>query len=635
MKIGKIQQIKHFNSIQKTEKRSCLNKYEGGEKNTNALAALAFLGKTVVNKPKFELGLEHDELVMRTNPEYLKTVKYLDVNSPEYLELEEGDKKALYHLARAGNAINSVYKKLDNHHNLEFEEFLESEIEKGNEDAKLTKFLYDAQNGVCAIDNNANQVELARDVHSLAGKGFYPEDLKPEEFHEILIKMIEDGEIQEVSKILNQRSVVERDGDKLKAIDYVDKFKEEFSFMADELELAASTSTNADFNEFLKLQAAALRTADPMLDGLADKKWATLQDTPLEFTISRENYEDEITGTVFENEKLKGLIEKHNIVVTPKDSLGGRVGIVNKKGTEDILKVKKYLPLMAANMPQKEKYEQSFSSTQDLKQTMVDIDLVSLSGDASAYRAGFYVAENLPNSDKYSIKYLDGGRRNAYHRQIRTSNSPEALKKVQEKLNALLSPELHKYYNQEAHHWFVIGHENAHSLGPTEGREALGKYKSIIEENKADMASIAMLDLLCDEGMYTEEQKKEILVTFAVDNILKAKPTLSQAHRVRSVMQCNYFMKEGAIKISKDGILDVDMDKMISAAQKMLEEIVDIQLSKDFARGEKFVLDNFVWGEELEVAAGNLAKTFKSLNGCAESPLADYFLSLNSSDEVV
>ena len=255
---------------------------------------------------------------------------------------------------------------------------------------------------------------------------------------------------------------------------------------------------------------------------------------------------------------------------------------------------------------------------------------IPLSGMASAYRAGFFVAQNLPNGDKYSIKHLDGGRRNVYHRQIRTSNSPDALKKQQEKLDSLLNPELHKYYNQEAHHWFVVGHENAHSLGPNEGREALGKYKSIIEENKADMASIAMLDLLCKEGMYTEEQKKEILVTFAVDNILKAKPTLSQAHRVRSVMQCNYFIKEGAIKISKDGILDIDLDKMIPTANKMLEEIIDVQLSKDFSKGEKFVLDNFVWSDELDAAASNLAKTFKQLNGCAESPLADYLLGLEN-----
>ena len=31
-----------------------------------------------------------------------------------------------------------------------------------------------------------------------------------------------------------------------------------------------------------------------MKDALADKKWASLQDTPLEFTITRENYLDQL-----------------------------------------------------------------------------------------------------------------------------------------------------------------------------------------------------------------------------------------------------------------------------------------------------------------------------------------------------
>ena len=61
--------------------------------------------------------------------------------------------------------------------------------------------------------------------------------------------------------------------------------------MADLFLEAAKYSTDADFNEYLKLQAAALKTADPMLDAYADKKWATLQDTPLEFTITREKQE--------------------------------------------------------------------------------------------------------------------------------------------------------------------------------------------------------------------------------------------------------------------------------------------------------------------------------------------------------
>ena len=108
----------------------------------------------------------------------------------------------------------------------------------------------------------------------------------------MLEKMIKNGQTEEVAKILNQRSVVVRDGKILRGIDYVDYFKDDFAKVANELEKAAKYSTNQDFNEYLLYQAEALRTADPMLDAYADNKWATLQDTPLEFTITRENYDD-------------------------------------------------------------------------------------------------------------------------------------------------------------------------------------------------------------------------------------------------------------------------------------------------------------------------------------------------------
>ena len=98
-------------------------------------------------------------------------------------------------------------------------------------------------------------------------------------------------------------------------------------------------------------------------------------------------------------------------------------------------------------------------------------------------------------------------------------------------------------------HLFTIGHENGHSLGPKSGCEALGKYKSIIEENKADMVSLAMVDVLMEEGLYTQEERDKIIVTYATDNMLKSKPDLSQAHRVRSVMQNYYFIQNEAINI--------------------------------------------------------------------------------------
>lgn len=570
----------------------------------------------------FELNYSLEELEKRTHKDYLATKKMVDADAPEYLQLADGDKKALKNLVKAAYIIQKINMRLDNHKNIPFYAFLQAEILKGDERAKLTEILFLAQKGMCAIDRESTKINLAKGVTELPGKGLYPEDLTKEEFHKILIKMLNDGKIDEVRNILNQRSVVQRKEDELVATDYVKYFAEEFRQIAEKLEEAADTSTNSDFNEYLRLQAVALREADPMLDAYADKQWAKLQDTPLEFTITRENYSDEMTESVIENEELKKMLDEHEIPVISKDFLGGRVGIVNKKGTEALLKIKDYLPLLAANMPFANEYEQNISKSEDAKQTMVDVDIVALGGDVGAYRAGITLAENLPNDDKLSLT-IGGGRRNVYHRQIRFISDRE---KLQKRLDTVLDKEQHKYYYDEADHWFTIGHENTHSLGPNKGTEALGKYKSIIEENKADMGALAFLDLLEEKGMYTHEQVLQIIVSFAADNFLKSKPTLSQAHRVRSVMQNKYFIDNGAIELTDDGKIHVNIDKMIPTAKKMLEEIIRIQIDGDFAKGEKYVLDNFVWTDEMETISQKLKEIDKNLNGRTESPLAEMLL---------
>lgn len=574
-----------------------------------------------INK-MYELNLSTEELQKRTHKDYLITKKMLKTDAPEYLALADGDKQALKHLVKAAYILERINMQLDNPHNLAFKEYLEKEITKGNKDAEMTKILFDAQKGINAIDSMSQKIYLAKGIGELPGKGVYPEDLTKEEFHKILTKMLKEGKDNEVKKILTQRSVVERKGDELVGIDYIDKYKEDFSKMADELEKASELSTNADFNEYLKLQAKALRSADPMLDAHADKKWATLQDTPLEFTITRENYEDEMTGTIVENKELSKMLEERGISPIPKDFLGGRVGIVNKKGTDALMAIKQYLPTLAQNMPFNNEYEQNISTNGDAKQTMVDVDLVAVTGNVGEYRGGITLAENLPNDDKLSLQ-IGGGRRNVYHRQIRFVSD---MSKLQERLDEILDKDQHQYYLDEADHWFTIGHENAHSLGPKKGGESLGKYRNIIEENKADMGSLAFVDLLTELGMYTPEQRKQIIVTTITDNFLKSKPDLSQAHRVRTVMQNKYFAERGAYEITPEGKIHVNIDKVVPIAKEMLAEIVRIQIDGDFDKAEKYVKDNFVWTENMELIAQKLQKINKSLNGRTESELAENLL---------
>ena len=570
----------------------------------------------------FEFNLSIEELEKRTSKEYLTTKKFLTSNSPEYIALKDGDKKALKHLVKAAAIIEKINMQLDCKYNLLFKQFLEEEIKKDNKQAELTKILFDAQKGINAIDSMSNKINLAKNIKETPGKGVYPEDLSKEVFHSILVKMIKNGNIQEVKNILNQRSVVIRDDDKLKGIDYIDYFKEDFFYIAKELEKASDFSTNEEFNKYLKLQATALKTADPMLDAYADKQWATLQDTPLEFTITRENYEDELTGTIFENKELSELLKKNNISPIPKDFLGGRVGIVNKEGTKTLLKIKDFLPILAKNMPYNNEYKQTFFSPEDTKQTMVDVDMVYASGDCGAYRGGITLAENLPNSDKLSLT-IGGGLRNVYHRQIRFISDKEKLQKM---LDEILDKSQHQYYLDEADHWFTIGHENLHSLGPKKGNEKLGKYLNIIEENKADMGSLAFVDLLTELGMYTKEQRLQIIVTFITDNFLKSKPTLSQAHRVRTVMQNKYMFDNGGYTLTKDNKIFVNIDKVVPIAKQMLAEIVRIQIDGNIESAQKYVERTFVWTEQQETIAQKLQKVSKTLNGKLETPLADYLL---------
>lgn len=271
-------------------------------------------------------------------------------------------------------------------------------------------------------------------------------------------------------------------------------------------------------------------------------------------------------------------------------------------------------------MPYKDDYEQKIFDD-DSKQSMVDVDLIMLAGDCGTYRGGITLAENLPNDDKLSLT-IGGGRRNVYHRQIRFVTD---LEKEKEYLNAVLVEEQHKYYLNEASHWFTIGHENTHSLGPNTSNSKLGKYSHILEENKADMGGLAFLDFLTGEGYYSEEKKKQIIVTTVLNFFLRVKPNLNQAHRVRTVMQNYYFYKGGCYEI-REGKIYVVIEKVVKCAYDMLSDIVRLQIDNVFEKAEKFVNDNFKWTEQMQLIGDKMQKVYISLNGKLENELADKLL---------
>ena len=140
------------------------------------------------------------------------------------------------------------------------------------------------------------------------------------------------------------------------------------------------------------------------------------------------------------------------------------------------------------------------------------------------------------------------------------------------------------------------------------------------------MGSLSFLDDLVKAGMYTEDQRTQIIVNFCTNSFLKSKPTMNQAHRVRTVMQANYFINEGAIKVNNDGKIEIDIEKAVPTARKMLTEIIEVQLSGDFKTAENFINKYFVWTDANETIAKELREVSKTLNGVVVSPLEEELL---------
>lgn len=555
----------------------------------------------------YELNYSIEELKKMTSDEMMD-ITLISEDFPLYKSLADGDKKALKHLVQAARILNNVALKQDNSLNIAQKAALENAVKEGDEHAELALKLFNSLNGVAGLNGiDSEPITIFKGLTTPVGKNFYPEDLSVAEFHQILMDMFKTGKIAQITKILSARTMVVRDGKELKAIDYTEYFKEEFSDMANELEVAAHYCTNDLFKEFLSWQAQALLQNNLDMDMLADKHWAMMQDTPLEFTISRENYDDEMTPTVLENKELAALIHAYKIEVVAKDMLGARAGIVNKEGTKLLLSFKNTMPKLSGLMPFADKYTQSISSSKEVKQNMVDVDLACLTGDYAQCRGGITVAQNLPNNDKIAVK-MGGGRRNVYHRQVRLSQD---TKRTQKFLETFVHSDFHKYYDLEADHIFVIGHENGHSLGPSsEYQNSPGICKSIIEENKADSVSISFMPEYVKQGIISEEQLKKIYTSWISKRLLlAAKPIFpTETYKIVDLIEFNTLLKAGAIYFDDDKLLHIEFEKVSPAIYSLLVKVVDIQLSKSPEKARKYIEENTEWNELHEYIAATQKK---------------------------
>ena len=235
----------------------------------------------------------------------MMVIEMIDPTHPSYLALSPGNKQAIPYLIKAADIINDVALEQDHPLNKLLKQELIERAQAGEEAAQLSLRLFNSLNGVTGLNGqDPDPICIFKGVHGYLGRNFYPSDLSVTDFHKILITMLHQGKKEEVASILSARTMVRWTANHLlEGIDYTIYFKKEFEQVAKNLKKAASLTTDDDFREYLCAQADALTQTNNQKDAVADKLWATLTG-PIELTLSRENYDDEMTPTLFENAEL-------------------------------------------------------------------------------------------------------------------------------------------------------------------------------------------------------------------------------------------------------------------------------------------------------------------------------------------
>jgi hypothetical protein len=155
--------------------------------------------------------------------------------------------------------------------------------------------------------------------------------------------------------------------------------------------------------------------------------------------------------------------------------------------------------------------------------------------------------------------------------------------------------------------WFfthILAHELTHGLGPhqitvegrkTTPREELKELYSAIEEAKADVTGLFMLQYLMDndKGGLVQggaDNERKLYTTFLASTFRTLRFGQREAHGKGMAVQVNYFMDKGAVSVRPDGTFAVDVPKMKMAVRDLTRDLLTMEATGDYA-GAKQMLD--------------------------------------------
>jgi hypothetical protein len=493
-------------------------------------------------------------------------------------KLSPGDRKALEKLVDASRVLNDIFLQ---------------QLWNGNQDlyARLRRdttplgkarldYFWINKGPWSDLDDHA---AFLPDVppKKLPGANFYPEDMTRAEF-ESWVKTLSGPDRERAESFF---TVIRRgSGRSLHSVPYSQEYKDNLAKAASLLEAAAGLTGNATLKKFLLARGAAFLSNDYYQSDLA---WMDL-DAPIDITIGPyETYNDELFG-------YKAAFEAY----------------VNLRDDAETAKLKffgDHLQEVENNLPIDPKFRNPKLGSQAPIRVVNEVFSAG-DGDHGVQTAAY----NLPNDERVITQK---GSKRVMLKNVQEAKFHSTLEPIAKRV---LPPSSQADLNFDSFFTHILAHELSHGIGPhqitvagraTTLRQELKELYSPIEEAKADVTGLFMLQLLADRKLIEAGPafERQLYTTFLASTFRTLRFGLKDAHGKGMAMQVNYLTDKGGFVARADGRFEVNFAKIKDAVRDLDRDLLTIEATGDYA-GAKRMLDQLgVIRPSMQKALGGLS----------------------------
>jgi hypothetical protein len=487
--------------------------------------------------------------------------KYASVKlEADLSDLSENQRRLLVHLIDAGKLMDQAFWRQAYGQ--------QRPLLSSTKNGGLKKFVRINYGPWDRLDGNKPFLEGVR--QKPAGANFYPFDMTKEEFEKHIAENPKDAE-----RFKSLYTVIRRNADgRLYSVPYHSAFGFLTRKVAAHLDAAAGLAEDDGFRQYLSSRATAIRTGKYQP---SDMLWMDMKSNKIDCVIGPiETYEDQLFG-------YKAAFECY-------------VLIKDMAWSERLSKYAALLPKLQEGLPVDEKYKKEKPG---LNSDLNAYDVIYYAGDCNA--GSKTIAINLPNDEE--VQLAKGSRRlqlkNTMRAKFDTILVPLADK--------LIVEDQRKHITFNAFFSNTMFHEVAHGLGIKNTitgkgtvRDALRETSSALEEGKADILGLYMIDSLLDSGELTEGDRMDYYVTFMSSIFRSVRFGASSAHGKANMIRFNFFKEREAFSRGEDGLYRINPDALKKAATELTQVLLRLQGEGDYAAAAKFVETNAFVGPSLK-----------------------------------